>query len=764
MESLSDLQSLLQRAEVAKHKRLKKQKLNWYHENKDRFKTQRKIYKAKAQLAKKMSELQKPFLGVDGEGAGEGESHIYWLLRVGDKALYHKDGSELQSIEILKWLADLGAARINQEFIPVAYFFDYDTTMILRHLPLKNLKELMYDKPFCVRSTCQHSVDQHVKRYSNCSVLGCDCRRYIRGGETTVFLDESNKNYLRIRLQHRQLKVAWPDSPFFVVTDTADLFQTSFVKTLEKWQIGENEEEMLCDYETLERIRLNKDRRGSFEIGYDHETFEYNKLECELLASLMTRFRNMCYAHGIFPDMWTGPGRLAEALFKKEGVAKRIEVDIPPIIQILSDIAYFGGRAEGIQFGLHKDVISYDIASAYPHAYTKLPCLLKDHGKWEEVEFDEVQKDNLEHTIVVANVIAITEPFNSPPVICGLPMRDTKGNISFPTHAYGAWWYPEVRDTIKLYETEGIKYTINIERCFTWRQTCEDIPGAFTERWFNKRVEVGKSTRGIPIKLTLNSLYGKAAQKVGAATWGNTVWAGLLTAYTRSRLLQATIAIGSGNIISYQTDGLFCTKDALEVGGLNGSPIKLGEWELEKYKELFLIQSGVYSVTDYEGKVTNKTRGMRSFEFTAAYDDIKKAWDEDKWFGSFILPKRNTFVTLKLAIMWNKPHMAGTWLHSTRKISFSTNMLKREIWGPDYKPTTDGTTFAPGYLHTKQLKIKYGPHPFNNAFAKVGLEPVIDKFSVPYSAELAKALYELNKEETTSYSYISNDEPYLLGE
>ena len=87
----------------------------------------------------------KPFVGVDGEGAGEGLDHIYWLLRVGDEALFTERGSNLHSLTILKWLADFGEKGFCKDFIPVGYYFDYDTTMILRSLPLKNLEELLYD-------------------------------------------------------------------------------------------------------------------------------------------------------------------------------------------------------------------------------------------------------------------------------------------------------------------------------------------------------------------------------------------------------------------------------------------------------------------------------------------------------------------------------------------------------------------------------------------------------------------------------------------
>lgn len=739
-----DIFKLLAKAKKERRKRFRKVNspdINGY----------RKEFRTQSREKKKMhTSLQKPFIGVDGEGAGDGFNHIYWLLRIGERALWHEDGSELNSLELLKWLAQLGSAGIMDQFIPVSYFFDYDTTMILRHLPDKNLKELNYNGIICQRRSCLHSKQSHVKGYNACFMPDCKCPSLIRGGQTTIFLGEK---YINIRLSHRQIKVGWNKEPGITITDVGDLFQTSFLKTLEKWQHVEGEAD-LCTNEELERIRINKERRGSFTIGFDLETFDYNKLEVELLEELMERFRKMCYSQGVFPDMWTGPGRLAEDIFKSENVPMRKDISLPPFIEMLSDYAYYGGRMEGIHFGEHKNVIAYDIASAYPWAYTKLPCLLKGHGKWETVDFQKVQSDNLQNTLVLGHV-AVNSVSNEPPAVCGLPMRDKKGRITFPTDAYGCWWYPEMRETISLYNKWGYNYKLDIETCITWNQTCNDEPGSFCKKWFDKRVSVGKSTRGIPIKLALNSLYGKAAQRVGSPKWANVVWAGLLTSLTRARLLEATTILGPSNIISYQTDGIFSKvptlDDAVEAPGY------LGQWEYEVYDELFLIQSGIYSAVDKDGKRVNKTRGMRDFEFAAAYKDIKEAWEADKWWGSFDLPDRNTFVTIRLGLQWGKPELIGTWLKQSRRLRFTSNIDKREIWGMSIEPSADGRTWAPGPIHAKIHKLEYGPHPIR----KDGND---GRFSYPYNRALADALNAIRRAEENTYSYISPDEPYTINE
>ena len=87
----------------------------------------------------------KPFVGVDGEGgrrfisSSDGEvkiDHVYLLLRAGEYSL--ETGRPLGCFECLDFLATLP-----QGVIYVAFFFDYDVTMILRDLPMGRLKRLL---------------------------------------------------------------------------------------------------------------------------------------------------------------------------------------------------------------------------------------------------------------------------------------------------------------------------------------------------------------------------------------------------------------------------------------------------------------------------------------------------------------------------------------------------------------------------------------------------------------------------------------------
>jgi len=99
------------------------------------------------------------------------------------------------------------------------------------------------------------------------------------------------------------------------------------------------------------------------------------------------------------------------------------------------------------------------------------------------------------------------------------------------------------------------------------------------------------------LKLLLNSLYGKMAQRVGwdkkkkrPPKWHQLEWAGWVTSYTRAKLYRAMLMAGEG-LIGVETDAVFSTKRLdLDVG------TALGQWDETIYDEIVYLQSGFYFV------------------------------------------------------------------------------------------------------------------------------------------------------------------------
>lgn len=83
---------------------------------------------------------------------------------------------------------------------------------------------------------------------------------------------------------------------------------------------------------------------------------------------------------------------------------------------------------------------------------------------------------------------------------------------------------------------------------------------------YRQRVALGKDTRGYPLKLALNSLYGKLAQRSGSGPYHDAAAAGLVTAMTRARLIEA-IAYDPEAVVIAATDGVFSLRPLpLDIG------------------------------------------------------------------------------------------------------------------------------------------------------------------------------------------------------
>jgi len=83
---------------------------------------------------------------------------------------------------------------------------------------------------------------------------------------------------------------------------------------------------------------------------------------------------------------------------------------------------------------------------------------------------------------------------------------------------------------------------------------------------YEERRRIGSNTRGYPLKLRLNSLYGKMAQRCGRGPYYDAVSAGLITAITRARLIEA-LAQDPQSVVMLATDALFSMQPlALDIG------------------------------------------------------------------------------------------------------------------------------------------------------------------------------------------------------
>jgi hypothetical protein len=106
---------------------------------------------------------------------------------------------------------------------------------------------------------------------------------------------------------------------------------------------------------------------------------------------------------------------------------------------------------------------------------------------------------------------------------------------------------------------------------------------------YERRCQWGKGARGLVLKLALNSLYGKSAQRVGKGRFRCMVRAGLITSMTRAALLRAVaMARDPWNVLELATDSVL-SKETLALGGVG-----LGSWESKPWPGgVFLLRPGL---------------------------------------------------------------------------------------------------------------------------------------------------------------------------
>lgn len=559
-----------------------------------------------------------PFCGVDGEGGNIpdpdalfGTVHTYLLLRAGEFTLENPSGLGFK--EVGSFLCQLPRDRIY-----VAYFFDYDVTMIIKNLPKERAERLM------------NRASRHKEGY---------------GSPLPVQYGGFDFDYL----PHKEFRIRVTGTKeWTIISDVGQFFQSAFLTTLDKWKIGTAEDR--------EMIRKGKSMRADF-TGVTDEIRAYNALEIILLQQLMSEFRAVCVDTGYVPKKWQGPGYLASAMldFHKVPRRKNIPILANDEFRRLANDAYYGGRFETTACGpVGGPIFQYDINSAYPSILRELPCLT--HGSWRRVR--ELPDSGLWFGQVYFY-------HDSPRLLYNLPIRDEKGNIFYPREGNGVYWSTEIA------AAQAAGTSIAFATGWVYERHCECRWFDFIDDYYLRRVALGKSNKGMVLKLAGNSIYGKIAQSIGYAPFANPVWAGLITAGCRAMIIQG-YNLAPNDTYMIATDGIF-------VGHKLNLPVsnKLGEWDESVHEEgIFIVQPGIYFLPD--GDV--KTRGVERGRINKRREDFQTAWDQfmaSQGENYTVTVEVTNFITAKQALARNKWSIAGTWEHAPRDISFEWG-IKRQ--------------------------------------------------------------------------------------
>ncbi len=607
------------------------------------------------------------FVGCDGEGVTIDGYHAYFMLTIGDQTIYPDAGNvRLTTYECLDFIAGM-----DPKAIYVGYFFDYDVTKILEDLPMAKLDRL---------------VHRNLRTGTNGQVFPVDYMDFQ--------VDYLPKKEFKVRRKLSTVddRTIW--GPWVVINDVGSFFQTSFLKTIQSWKIGTED-----DWYEIEQ---GKAGRATFSLT-DRETIaEYNSLEIQLLQQLMESFRQACIQAGYVPHKWQGPGLLAEAMFRTHGVSESRKV---PLLQENVSLvefgrsAFYGGRTETSAVGpVLCPVYQYDINSAYPYAMTVVPCL--EHGRWEEWNarqhgpIEDLQAPTGRKGERFALVYGAFGPAakSGRTLWYGLPIRTRQGTIVFPESGSGWYWSFEVNS--------ARHQTFKVRNGWVYTRVCDCAPLNFVKDIYVTRQRIGKDGPGIVLKLGMNSMFGKTVQSIGSPKYANPIWGSFLTAFARTMIndfIHSSPYCAAGkcgqDVLMVATDSVTTIIERLDYPESE----ELGGWSVELHpRGMFIVQPGVYFGSS--GK-PSKTRGVprtfiETYEpiFRDAFDVMVSTGDMSD--GDVRVPQQ-LFCGIKYAVHRRNMKLLGQWIEFKEKGSGRTGKAisfdwstKRALW-PVLAPTAE---------------------------------------------------------------------------
>lgn len=356
--------------------------------------------------------------------------------------------------------------------------------------------------------------------------------------------------------------------------DIFSFFSTSFLNVV-RLMLG-------SEYVTASLIE-GKSARGSFETWDLEKIAAYNQEELDLIVMICDKLKLALENIGVKLTQWYGPGCIAKYWFREHQISP-VEKHTRGTLTALNS-AYYGGRFENPVLGKVSRVYQYDLHSAYPSVMVDMP----NFRSWKHVKRGDFIDDpysiwyisfdlraNQQHEIGKGKVHTFMP----------LPVRTSDGRVCFPMVGKGWYWYSEVKVMLDFFPEAKVIYHEG------YVAKVEGSPFAWIKQLYDYRrvLKANNDLSQYAIKVGLNSLYGKTAQRVGSAPYFSLAWAGYITAGTRAKLARAGYENGSQHVLGFATDSIISDAPMPKIKCSE----ELGDWEEQRYDYAIFFQSGVY--------------------------------------------------------------------------------------------------------------------------------------------------------------------------
>ena len=353
-----------------------------------------------------------------------------------------------------------------------------------------------------------------------------------------------------------------------------------------------------------------KEKRSEFSPRYYNrnktKVRNYCISDCIYTKKLSEHWIDLFFnAFSFYPNRWISSGYLAEKVLINNNIDIPKFDSIPYVIQDLAYKSYFGGRFEILKRGLIGQAYLYDINSAYPFALTQIPDLT--NGKW--IKSKSIHpKSSLGFFKIEAD---IPDDTHVPP----FPFR-TNHTIVFPSGKFVTYCtlaeLQACKDSTLYRILEGYQF-ITRSNIYPYNE--------FINNLYKKRLKLKQENNPLqlPIKIILNSIYGKTGQRVRGKIGNlfNPVIFASITGIVRAQLYDFVVKNSiEKEVVSFATDSICATKKL----GVNS--LKLGEFSLDnEAQDVFVLQNGIYR---FNGKWKQRGLGKLGTREIEHFDTYEK--------------------------------------------------------------------------------------------------------------------------------------------
>lgn len=312
---------------------------------------------------------------------------------------------------------------------------------------------------------------------------------------------------------------------------------------------------------------------------YPYKVRKYCIQDCIFTKQLAEHWIKVFHdAFEFYPQRFISSGYLAEKVLVNNKIQIPFFADTPLNVNEFAWNSYFGGRFEILKRGLIGTAHLYDINSAYPFALANIPDMTK--GNW--VRSKTIVNDaQLGFFKIIAN---IPDDKYVPP----FPFS-TNNKIFFPTGKFIT--YCTLDELQACSETKFYKI---LESYQYVDKNPDYIYKDFIESIYGKRqaYKAQKNPLQLPLKIILNSIYGKTAQRVGyrIGNMFSPVIASQITGKARAMLYDFVMKNDlEQDVVSFATDSIITTKK------LDINSDHLGGFKYENSgDDVYVLQNGIY--------------------------------------------------------------------------------------------------------------------------------------------------------------------------